>query len=96
MANAPLCITTLSAKNPQFHKPLIDRVFKERLTAFSKSWSLGIKVMEFGLQSVWVCSPKSMSLTNTDDAINTFILKQLVFRHFCSGNEKYFSCASCH
>lgn len=54
MANAPLCITTLSAKKPPFHKHLIDSVFKERLTVFSKSWSLGIKVMEFSLQSVWV------------------------------------------
>lgn len=50
----PLCITTFSAKKLPFHKPLIDSVFKERLTVFSKSWSLGIKVMEFSLQSVWV------------------------------------------
>gem|GEM_PF-6759287 len=59
-------------KKPPFHKPLIDRVFKERLTAFSKSWSLGIKVMEFSLQSVWVCGPKSMSLPRTDNAIDKY------------------------
>ena len=54
MANAPLFIIILSVQKPPFHKPLIDRVFKECFTSFSKSWSLGIKVMEFSLQSVWV------------------------------------------
>ena len=72
MANAPMCITTPSVKKLSFHKPPINRVFKERLTAFSKSWSLGIKVMEFGLQSPWVCSPKSMSLPKTDNAIDKY------------------------